>query len=207
MRAALALALLAAAAAPAHAKRVCMTGPMPAQPIAGPDNETAGSGGVIVASGSAMPDWRFRDMNRIVRPEVVTVAPGLAIYHPPPLPGTDVILEQSDHTIIAHRTRALKIDAPSGPPEIESIVAAPMQGNRRMVTARLARSAPPRALIVVVSRVAGDKTEPLAWAMISAGARGAVGDRHRLCRGVARGLGHGGDEEVRVGLQGAAGCA
>lgn len=164
MRILVALAVIALST-PAHAERMCISGPMRAQAINSPENEVAGTGGVIVASGEAMPDWRFKDMNRRVRPEVVIVAPGLAIYHPPPLPGRDVVL-LSDDTAMAVRTRAFKIDPPSGPPVVESIKMSALGSERRQVVATLVEGAPTRAVVVIVSRVERDKLVPLAWTQV-----------------------------------------
>ncbi len=153
------------AAAPAHAEMMCLSGPMAPQAISTARNQIAGSGGVIVASGTQLPDWRFRALNRVVRPHVVLIAPGLAIYHPPPLPGTDVTLEDLNHRVIARAQRALTIEEPSGPPQIQSIRTAPEQ-DRRAVVAQLAEKPPAHAALVIVSRQRGDQLVPLAWAEV-----------------------------------------
>ncbi|CAN5922555.1 hypothetical protein BH11MYX3_BH11MYX3_08680 [soil metagenome] len=153
------------AAAPAHAEMMCMSGPLSPQPIASARNQVAGSGGVIVASGGQLPDWRFRALNRIVRAHVVVIAPGLAIYHPPPLPGTDVTLEDQNHRAILRAERALTIEEPSAAPQIASIKTAP-EKVRRAVHAQLSEKPPAHAVVVIVSRQRGEQLVPIAWAQI-----------------------------------------
>lgn len=164
MRRLLAIALCAAAT-PAHAERMCMQGPMDPTHLASGRNVIAGSGGVIVAAGEKFPDWRFRNGNKVVRPHVVTVAPGLAIYHPPPTPGVEVILENLQHDVLTVKKRAFSIEPPPGPPVIESITSTTAQ-KRTTVMAKLADKPAETALIAIVSRVEGDKLVPLTWAMV-----------------------------------------
>jgi hypothetical protein len=164
MNRALVIAMILAAA-PAQAEMMCLSGPMSPQPISGARGQVAGSGGVIVASGTALPDWRFRALNRIVRPHVVAIAPGLAIYHPPPLPGTDVTLEDQNHRAILRAERALTIEEPPPAPQVTSIKAAPAQ-ERRAVHAQLSEKPPAHAVLVIVSRQRGDQVVPIAWAQI-----------------------------------------
>jgi hypothetical protein len=156
---------LCAAAAPAHAERLCLQGPMDPTHLASGRNVIAGSGGVIVATGEKFPDWRFRSGNKVVRPHVVTVAPGLAIYHPPPTPGVEVILENLEHDVLAVKKRAFSIEPPPGPPVLESITSTTAQ-KRTTVVAKLAANPPETALVAIVSRVEGDKLVPLTWAMV-----------------------------------------
>ncbi len=162
----LALLGLLCVASPAHAEMMCLSGPMAPQPIPTARNVVAGSGGVIVASGTQLPDWRFRALNRIVRPHVVLVAPGLAIYHPPPLPGTDVTLEDQNHRVMMRAERALSIEEPPGAPKVQSIRTAPDSTSRRAVLAQLAEKPPAHAVVVIVSRLRGDARVPIAWASI-----------------------------------------
>ncbi len=164
-----ALVVIAALASIAEAKRVCFTGPMRPQIVAGPNAKIAGSGGVVVASGTTLPDWRFRDLNRIVRPRIITIAPGLAIYHPPPLAGTDVILENDAHDVIDRTERALTIDPTAAAPRINSITKLVYEGSRRAVMTDLADSVPEHVLVVIVSRVAGETLVPLTWVRVSRG--------------------------------------
>lgn len=163
IRALLVVATLAALAPIAEAKRVCLSGMMRPQIIAAPSAKIAGSGGVIVASGTKLPDWRFRDLNRVVRARVVTIAPGLAIYHPPPLAALDVVLENDVHAVVAVTQRALTVDATAAAPRVRSITKAT---SRRAVLTELADSVPEHALIVIVSRVTGDAVVPLAWTRV-----------------------------------------
>ncbi len=153
------------AASPAHAEMMCLSGPMAPQAIPSARNQVAGSGGVIIASGTQLPDWRFRALNRVVRAHVITIAPGLAIYHPPPLPGTDVTLEDQNHRVILRSERALTIEVPPGPPQVQSIRTSP-DPDRRAVLAQLAEKPPAHAALVIVSRERGDQRVPLAWAPI-----------------------------------------
>ncbi len=149
---------------------MCFHGPLPAQVISGARAKIAGSGGVIVASGAVMPDWRFRNLNKIVRPDVVTLAPGLAIFHPPPLASTDVVLENTAHGTIAQTERALTIEPPPGAPEVAQITSTSLSAERRTVDARLTTPTPEHAIIVIVSKVvpdnAGSRLVPLTWAAV-----------------------------------------
>ena len=156
-----ALAIVALLAAPAGAE-VCFSGPMAPRPVLGPKPRMSGSGGVIVA-GNMLPDWRFRVLNKIERARVVTLAPGLAIYHPPPLPGDEVLLEDTDHQLIARVQRVFAIEPPLDPPDVTKIVTS-TTGTYTRVTAVLGTKAPSAALVLIVSRVEGARTVPLAWA-------------------------------------------
>ena len=163
-------ALIAGLAGPAHAERMCFQGPMPPTALRGQREVMAGSGGVIVAAGEAMPDWRFRDLNRVVRAHVVVVAPGLAIYHPPPTPGAEVVLEDADHQLIAKRERAFKIEPPAAAPAVASVTASLVQ-SRKNVQVAFAGATPESAVIAVISRVSGDRLVPLAWARVGGAVR------------------------------------
>ena len=163
--AAILLGLLLATSA--HAEVMCISGPMQPQVIAGRRAQVAGSGGVIVAAGEKLPDWRFRDLNKVVRPRVTALAPGLAIYHPPPLPGTDVVLEDGNHSVIARIVRALTIEEPAGAPRVKAITATTVAGGRRAALAELAEKAPEHAVAIIVSRVERDHLVPLTWAQVS----------------------------------------
>lgn len=164
-----ALVVIAALGSIADAKRACFTGPMRMQIVAGPNGKIAGSGGVIVASGTTLPDWRFRDLNRVVRPRVVMIAPGLAIYHPPPLAGVDVVLENEAHDVIDRTERALTIDPTAAAPRIRSITKVTNAATQRAVMTNLAEPIPEHTLIVIASRVAGDTLVPLTWVRVSKG--------------------------------------
>jgi hypothetical protein len=156
---------LAVLAPRAEAKRVCFSGPMRAQIIAGPNATIAGSGWVIVASGTKLPDWRFRDLNRIVRARIVKIAPGLAIYHPPPLAGIDVVLENEAHGVLARTQRALTVGATVGAPRVRSITTR-TQSEQRSVIAELGDTIPEHTLLLIASRVSGDTLVPLAWVRV-----------------------------------------
>ncbi|CAN5922550.1 hypothetical protein BH11MYX3_BH11MYX3_08670 [soil metagenome] len=161
--------MIAVLATAVEAKRVCFSGPMRQHVIVGASSRVAGSGGAIVASGTEpLPDWRFRDLNRIVRARVVRIAPGLAIYHPPPLAGIDVVLEDLDHQAQLRTQRALIIEEPPAPPLVRAITATDGSG-RRAVNAELGEPVPEHALIVIVSRVERDHTVALSWAAVSGG--------------------------------------
>lgn len=167
---AMVLALVPAASGAVEAKRMCFQGPLPPQVISGARAKIAGSGGVIVASGDELPDWRFRDLNRVVRPRVVTLAPGLAIYHPPPLAGTDVVVEDTGHGEVARTERALTIEPPPGAPDVARITSTEQTAGRRIVDAQLTTPTPEHAIIVVVSKVVstldGTRVVPLTWANV-----------------------------------------
>jgi hypothetical protein len=173
IRALFVIATLATLAPIAEAKRVCFSGPMRSQIIAAPNAKIAGSGGVIVASGTKLPDWRFRDLNRVVRARIVTIAPGLAIYHPPPLAGLDVVLENDAHGVIARTQRALTVDAPGGAPRVRSITKA-TSTSRLAVMAELADTVPEHTLIIIASRVSGDTLVPLTWTRVWKGQSATV---------------------------------
>jgi hypothetical protein len=160
-----ALALLAVLAAPVYAERVCFSGPLPPTAIGGPRNVIAGSGGVIVGA-ETMPDWRFRDVNRVVRPQVVVVAPGLAIYHPPPTAGVDVVLENTNHDAVATRKRELSIEEPPPAPVVESIVVTGGLKTRKTVVGRF-KQIPKNAVVAIVSRIErDDRVVPIVWAQV-----------------------------------------
>lgn len=164
-----ALAVIVMLATAAEAKRVCFSGPIRQHVIVGASSRIAGSGGAIVASGiEPLPDWRFRDLNRIVRAHVVRIAPGLAIYHPPPLAGIDVVLEDREHQAQLRTERALTVEEPPAPPLVRSIEATDVSG-RRTVAAELGQQVPEHALIVIISRVERDRLVPLSWALVSGG--------------------------------------
>jgi hypothetical protein len=164
IRALVLITVLGALAPIAEAKRACFSGPMRAQIIALPRAKIAGSGGVIVASGSKLPDWRFRDLNRIVRPHVVKIAPGLAIYHPPPLAGIEIVLENENHGALLRTERALGIEATAAPPRVRSITK-----SARAVLTDLEDKVPARAIILFASRISGDGLVPLTWVSVVAG--------------------------------------
>ena len=146
---------------------MCFGGPMPARPVIGEKPRVAGTGGMIVV-GDKLPDWRFRALNEVLKPHVVTLAPGLAIYHPPPLPGDIVEMENTDHQLIARARRAFSIEAPLPPPSVAKVIAR-MQGRYSYTTASLAGRVPASARIAIISRVEKGRTVPLSWAMVSEG--------------------------------------
>ena len=155
---ALALVLVSAHA---HADRMCEMGLLPPQVIDGAGGVIAGSGGMIVASGDKLPDWRFRVLNKVIRPRVVPLAPGLAIYHPPPLAGTDVVLENLERSVIRRARRALTIAPGPESPKVDVIATAEV-GGRTSVIAEL-DPIPRDAIVVIVSVVERDRTLPITW--------------------------------------------
>ena len=168
------VATLGALATSADAKRVCFTGPMRPQVIASPRATIAGSGGVIVATGTKFPDWRFRDLNRNVRAHVVTIAPGLAIYHPPPLASLEVILENDAHGVLRRTERALTVEATAPAPRIRSITTGAPSASQRAVMADLEDKVPAHSLILIASRASGDSLVPLTWVRVGAGQSATV---------------------------------
>ena len=168
------VALVLAASAPARADMACFAGePMGASPFPGAKRQIAGTGGVIVASGGEMPDWRFRDLNKIVRAQIVRIAPGLAIYHPPPLAGTDVILENATHDTMVQMTRALTAPQLPAAPGVEAITASG-PGRSRTVVANLTKPTPSGVMLTITSRIEGKRLVPIAWARVNPGAALAV---------------------------------
>lgn len=174
IRALIVIAALAALAPRAEAKRVCFSGPMRPQLITAPTAKIAGSGGVIVASGTKLPDWRFRDLNRVVRPRIVTIAPGLAIYHPPPLAGVEVVLENETHGVLRRTERALTVEATAAAPRVRTITKASPSTTRRSVMTELEDTVPEHALIVIASRVSGDALVPLTWTRVWKGQNATI---------------------------------
>jgi hypothetical protein len=159
---ALAMFAVLATAAPAHAVPRCDMGPLPPQVSHGDRPQIAGSGGVIVASGGELPDWRFRIVNRLVRPLVVHLAPGLAIYHPPPpLGGIDVLLENADHEMVDRSELALTLGPGLDAPRVRSITT----GTERSVMLAV-EALPKTAVIAVLSRVEGSALVPLSWSFV-----------------------------------------
>ena len=136
---------------------------MPAQGVTA-QTKVAGSGGVIVA-GNALPDWRFRDLNRVVRPRVTQVAPGLAIYHPPPVADPEITLEDTNHAARVRKLRALEADPALPAPVIKRVTFEDdRQVNRASVMVELAEDRIPKgAVIAVMTRVDGAKRTPMAW--------------------------------------------
>jgi hypothetical protein len=153
---------------PAHAEMMCESGPMPAQGV-GAQTKVAGSGGVIVA-GAKLPDWRFRDVNRVVRPRVTHVAPGLAIYHPPPVADPEITLEDTDHAARVRKTRALEADPSLPAPTIKRVTFADNRNVRAFVTVELEGTVPKGAVIAVIARVDGEKRIPMSWTHVRADA-------------------------------------
>ena len=100
---------------------------------------------------------------------VVMIAPGLAIYHPPPLAGVDVVLENEAHDVIDRTERALTIDPTAAAPRIRSITKVTNAATQRAVMTNLAEPIPEHTLIVIASRVAGDTLVPLTWVRVSKG--------------------------------------
>jgi hypothetical protein len=150
---------------PARAEMMCESGPMPAQGVF-TQTKVAGSGGVIIA-GNKLPDWRFRDLNRVVRPRVTNVAPGLALYHPPPVADPDITLEDIDHAARVRKVRALKADPLITAPNLKRVVFGEDRSSRRSyVTVELAEAAPKSAVIAVILRVDGAKRIPLSWTQV-----------------------------------------
>ena len=162
-----ALAIIALLASAAHAKP-CAGGPMFARAILGAKPRVSGSGGLIVV-GDKLPDWRFRALDKLVRPDVRVLAPGLAIYHPLPQPGDEVVLETTDQNQVARAQRVFSIEPPIGPPAVARI-SSESNGTYTYVTAALSAAAPATARIVIVSRVVGKRTVPIAWRFASSGA-------------------------------------
>jgi hypothetical protein len=163
---AFAILAILAAAAPAHAVPRCDTGPIGPLVAHGDRIQIAGSGGVIVASGEALPDWRFRIVNRVVRPIVSKLAPGLAIYHPPrPLAGVDVVLENAHHEVVERTELTLgALDPVLSPPRVRSVVA-----RADLEVAVAVESLPRTAVAAVISRVDGAKLTPLSWELVRFG--------------------------------------
>ena len=162
-----ALAIVALLAAPADARR-CFSGPMIARPLIGQKPRMSGAGGMIVV-GDKLPDWRFRVLNRIVRPDVVVLAPGLAIYHPPPLPGDEVVLEDTEHQLIARASRVFSIEPVLDPPAATGVASTTSGGRWVQVTATFPGKVPPTARVLIASRVDGARTVPIAWAFAGPG--------------------------------------
>ena len=161
---ALVVVAVLSSAAEARAER-CFSGPMSPRPIIRAKGRVAGSGGIIVI-GDKMPDWRFRSLNETVRPHVEVLAPGLAIFHPPPLPGDDVVLEDSEHRLIARATRVFSIEPPLAAPVVSKVVSQTTYGTYTFVTATLAGTAPKTARAVILSRVERDRLVPLSWGAV-----------------------------------------
>jgi hypothetical protein len=162
-----ALAMLAvlAAAAPARATPRCDSGPLPPQVTHGNRRQIAGTGGVIVAAGFDLPDWRFRIVNRLVRPLVVHLAPGLAIYHPPPpLGGIDVVLENAEHEIVDRSELALTPGPLLEAPRVRSITTGKVRSRDAVLLA--VEALPETAVIAVIMRVQGSALVPMAWSFV-----------------------------------------
>ena len=153
-------------AAVAEAKPVCFIGPMRTQVVVLQSAQIAGSGGVVVASGTKMPDWRFRVLNRRLRAHVVKIAPGLAVYHPPPLAGIDVVLENENQRVLVRTERALSVDAVIAAPRVRSVTAVAAVPSYRAVVTELQDKVPAHALVVIASRVSGDQLVPITWARV-----------------------------------------
>ncbi|MBL9017853.1 MAG: hypothetical protein JNL83_26945 [Myxococcales bacterium] len=167
MRRALAIGALfacAATVADARAER-CFGGPMTPRPIIRAEGRVSGAGGIIVI-GDSMPGWRFRAINESVRPDVEVLAPGLAIFHPPPLPGDDIVLEDTDHRVIARATRVFTIEPPLAAPTVTKVVSQTAYGTYTFVTATLTGAAPKTARALIVSRVERDRVVPLSWGTV-----------------------------------------
>lgn len=168
MRAAIVLGVLALAA-PARAEMVCEGGPLPPQTLDG-QIRAAGSGGVIIAA-NELPDWRFRDINRLLRPHVEVVAPGLAIYHPPPVADPELALEDATQVVRARLPRALVAERPLDPPALKRVVFIhEPRAERTMVLAEVTGKVPEGAIGVVVSRVVGAERVAMAWNTVRTGA-------------------------------------
>lgn len=152
-----------AIALPAHAEMMCDSGPMPAQGVRS-QTKVAGSGGVIITA-NALPDWRFRDVNRVVRPRVTVVAPGLALFHPPPVADPEITLEDPQHAARVRVERVLKADPALPAPAIKRVTFVETSpGGRASVMVELAEAAVPKgAVIAVISRVDGAQRIPMSW--------------------------------------------
>ncbi len=144
----------------------CSGGPLTARPVIGENPRMAGSGGMIVI-GDTLPDWRFRSINKVVRAHVVTLAPGLAIYHPPPLPGDIAELENAEHRLMARAQRVFAIEKPLDPPQITKVIAQATNLGGNVVAS--VENTPASARIAIISRVDGARTVPLSWSMVNAG--------------------------------------
>ena len=164
MRRVICLVVLAVSG-PAHAEMMCESGPMPPQGVF-TQTKVAGSGGVIVA-GNKLPDWQFRDLNRTVRPHVTNVAPGLAIYHPPPVADPEITLEDTNHAARVRKLRVLKADPLVPPPALKRVVFGEDRSSRRSyVTVELSEGTPKAAVVAVIVRVEGAKRIPLSWTLV-----------------------------------------
>lgn len=166
-----ALAIICLLASHARAE-MCFSGPMFPRPVTSQKSRVAGSGGMIVV-GDKLPDWRFRVLNKIVRPRVVVLAPGLAIYHPPPLPGDEVVLEDTDHQLMARAQRVFSIEAPLEPPAPAKVTST-NRGRYTQVIASFPRKIPAAARVLVVTRVDAPRAAPIAWAFVAPSASEAT---------------------------------
>ncbi len=167
MRAAIVLGVLALAA-PARAEMVCEGGPLLPQVMPG-QLRAAGSGGVIVTA-SELPDWRFRDVNRVLRPQVEVIAPGLAIYHPPPVADPELALVDAEHLVRLRMPRALVATAPLDPPAVQRVVVTrEPRGERIQVVVEMSGKVPVGAIGAVISRVSGAQRTAMSWASVRAG--------------------------------------
>lgn len=165
MRAALVFGVLALATPTrARAEMVCEGGPMVAHVAS--QQQVAGSGGVIVA-GNKLPSWKFRDLNRRLDPIVEVIAPGLALYHPPPVADPTLVLESADQQVLTRVPRALRAAPPLAPPAVQRIESnEDRRFKRASVTVELARKSPPGVVAAIATLVSGEQRTPLAWTYV-----------------------------------------
>jgi hypothetical protein len=107
----------------------CLIQPLTPTPLV--NAPVAPGGGVIVAllrgvgSKSAMSAvdkaWRFRDVNKLVEPTFVDIAPGLAVYALPATGGPELALLDADGKELAKVVRASKATAALAAPALASI--------------------------------------------------------------------------------------
>ena len=168
---------LTLAAPPAYAEMMCMSGPMAPHAISVANDEgVAGSGGVIVASGEALPAWRFRDVNRVASPRVIVLAPGLGLYQPPPTVGPELVLEDVAQRVVHVTKRALQVQPAREPPRLEKVTAVMTTKDqpRASTTILLDKDPPPGLRLVVISKLVGGREVPMSWVEINGSARRAI---------------------------------
>jgi hypothetical protein len=157
----LALAVLVLVAPRAASAELC--GPMTTAVTAFHHTERiAAGGGQIVwmkpafsvghAGTELQPAWRLRDVNRLVQPRIVPVAPGLAVYELPVMSSPELDLVDPDGEVLGHVERATERDPrPSAP--VVTAVESYGSDSYAHVTAVLEEAAPKRMFALVVFRV------------------------------------------------------
>ncbi|MBL0212304.1 MAG: hypothetical protein IPQ07_00195 [Myxococcales bacterium] len=186
------LVSVALATAPPAMAGPCAIEPFGPVPISNGTVAIVEGGGVIVAqeiggfgrgntnTAAEQPGWRFKDVNTLKRPQIKTLAPGLAVYQLPAGGGGTLTLVDDDGKTVFSFKRALAARDELPAPKLRKVTAqtsvatSPRSVTSSWVTATF-EPAPADAVILVVYDVSGTAGPvALSWGRVTGGAKDSV---------------------------------